>query len=76
MAVKIICHSIHEPGILAQALISNLSHTSRRKLLILDSKVEVLYTPFFPTQPKANLVAEIAVVSTNTVLINGQRGMQ
>lgn len=61
---------------LASLLISSLGHTSRRKLLILDSKVEVLYTPFSPSQPRANLVTEIAVVSTNTVLINGQRGMQ
>lgn len=75
LAGKIICHSVHELGIAAEALISSLSHTSRRKLLILDRKVGVLYTltgSFFPSQPGANMVTGIAAVSINTVLIHGQ----
>lgn len=56
-----------------QALISSLSNTSRRKLILDGSNISMNSQGHFPVlDPPFTLISEIAAVSTISVLINGQ----
>lgn len=72
LAVKIICHDVHDTGIPTQVLISSLSHTSRRgSYFRRQAGCTVRTGRVIIPVIVLNHLTEIAAVSTITVLING-----